>query len=60
MHGHDDARILAEAVSDTGRVLRSTKAVSFEEAVVPPGGGGGGGFGGFLAGSRQVVLHTEI
>lgn len=53
--GHEYAQVSAEAVSDTGRILRSTKAVSLQEEVLPLIGGD---YGGRLAASRQVVLHA--
>jgi hypothetical protein len=54
-HGPDYVQVLAEAVSDTGRVLRTTQVVSLHEEVVPPVGGD---FGGRLAMWRQDVLHA--
>lgn len=53
--GYEYAQISAEAISDTGRVLRTTKAVSLQEQVLPPVRGG---FGGRLAGWHQDVLRA--
>jgi hypothetical protein len=54
-HGREYAQVSAEAVSDTGHILRATQIVPLHEEVLPPVGSS---FGGRSAVWGQNVLHA--